>query len=87
MFRKPVDMKHLSPKWLIIPAGLLLYLLLQMEEGKSNCKNACEVEGYNHFRYQPEYRSKYNATPERCTCLTEEESKIKSRIPKGIQLY
>ena len=76
-----------SLKWLLIPAGFLLYMLIKMDIGKSKCTDACKLKGFEHIRYQPERNSRYDHTPEHCICLTEEESQIKKRIPKGLRLY
>lgn len=87
MLSNRLNIDFFSLKWLILPVGVLLYALLNMESGKSDCQSACLVEGYEHIRYQPKYRSKFNTTPESCTCLTEQESQLKTRIPKGVKLY
>ncbi len=82
-----LKLEKFSLKWLLIPAAALLFMMLKMEVGKKDCVEACKLKGYAHIRYQPARSSKYNSTPEHCTCLTEKESKIKKRIPKGLQLY
>ena len=63
---------------------LAFALMYFITRGDRQCNNICEEKGYAGYRYNAPGR--YGSNPGFCTCLTEEETKIKKRVPKGTTL-
>ena len=85
--KNPTSFEFKIFKWVLFPliALALLSTLFDVSEGRAKCESVCLEKGYYDFRYTPSGR--YGAISESCHCLTEEESNIKNRIPKGTQVF
>lgn len=91
MFRRPV--KDPTPseigilKWVFVPVIVvsIVLLLFDFSTAHSKCEDVCLEKGFADSRYTPS--SGRSGSPETCHCLTEEESRIKNRIPKGTRVY
>lgn len=85
--KEPTSFETVIFKWIFIP--VLVYGLYStfssVSDGREKCENICYEKGYHDVRYKPSGR--YNIEPESCHCLTEEESNVKTRIPKGTPVF
>lgn len=85
--KEPTSFEIALLKWIFIP--LFVYGLYascsSVSGGRKKCERICNEKGYHDFRYKP--RGRYNIESEACHCLTEEESAVENRIPKGTQVF
>lgn len=68
-------------KWVFLPVFIVFlgYALIGNTKNRRSCERVCHQNGYADFRYVS--RGSTSFSP--CFCLTEEESAMKNRIPKG----
>ncbi len=52
--------------------------------GSRKCENVCEEKGFAGSRYKPP--GKYSRGSGACYCFTDEEMKLKNRIPPGVKV-
>lgn len=73
-------------KWIFGPFLLITlgYIMFADHKNRVECETACSERGYEGFRHAegPRFSDTFI-----CTCLTEEDLKIKDRIPKGVRIY
>ena len=76
-------------KWAVI--SIVLYILFLMfsslVKGRSKCETICLEKGFPSFSYAPTSHGRYSTTRESCSCISEEESKVKNRLPKGTRVF
>jgi hypothetical protein len=66
-------------KFFIVIGLVFFYIFINDSYERNLCENKCMKSGYYSFRFKPDGRY----SDEACYCLSEEESKIKDKIPKG----
>ena len=75
---------------LVALSFLFLYLawtFWDRGQDKKKCAALCEIEGFPHVRYVPDGGGRGGpAEPARCFCLTEEESTVRGKIPRGVEI-
>lgn len=85
MFRRltktPTSFEFAVLKWIFLPviAVAMGYVLINLTTDRHACKSICYEKGFSDYRYN----TRGNAPSNSCFCLTEEESKLTRRIPKG----
>ncbi|WGL18331.1 hypothetical protein PVT68_08555 [Microbulbifer bruguierae] len=85
--KEPVGFEIAIFKWVFLPVMALgaFAVFSDISEGRSKCEAICMERGFHGFRYTPSGR--YGIGGNNCYCLTEEESNMKKRIPKGTQVF
>lgn len=75
--KKPTSFELLLLKWVFLPVFIIIlgYALIGNTKNRRSCERVCHQNGYADFRYVSRGST--------CSCLTEEESAMKNRIPKG----
>lgn len=73
------DLDEFLLRWILIPTVPVI------GNASSKCSSACIENGYVDFRYVPPDRRSGNSHS-KCYCLTEDEAKVKRRIPKGMRI-
>lgn len=85
--KEPVSFEIKIFKWIFLPLIVLslFSIFFDVSKGRSKCENICLEKEFSDFRYTPSGR--YGIFGNTCHCLTEEESKIKTQIPKGKRVF
>ena len=85
--KEPVSFEVKIFKWVFLPFFVIALFLMffDVSEGRNKCENICLKKEYPDFRYTPSDR--YGIGGNTCHCLTEEESNIRNRIPKGTRVF
>lgn len=78
--------EHAILTWVLAPLVLisLLIALFNIKIDRGRCQSICANKEYAGFRYHPKSRS---APKGQCHCLTDEEVKLKNRVPKGNRVF
>ena len=63
-------------------AIILLFMLGTVSYERHECNKECLKRGFSDFRYKPQGRFSGSS----CFCLTEEETKQKNKIPRGVEV-
>jgi hypothetical protein len=74
-------------KWVFLPIlaiGIISIVVKDMS-GMNKCESICKERSFAGYRYKPS--DKYNIESEACHCLTEEETNVKDRVPKGTRVF
>jgi len=72
-------------KWIVLPLSVLFIIvtLINITERRWECSRICKAKGfYSYF-----YIQRSRGGPEKCICITEEESKTGNLIPNGVQVF
>jgi len=78
--KPPTDFEFSVLKWVILLVVIpsLFFSCVSITSKHSQCKQACVEKLFYESRY---------ARGDGCYCLTEDESRIKNRIPTGAKIY
>ena len=60
--------------------------LLSFSWEQSKCEDFCQEKGYPGFRYRAPHNGRHRNSPARCDCLTEQDTKIKNKVPRGVEV-
>lgn len=85
--KQPAGFELTILKWVFLPilALCLLSMCRTVSEERTRCEAICLDRGFADYRYIPEGR--YGVGGNSCSCLTEAESLIDNRIPKGVRVF
>ncbi len=80
-----VDITARARLAVIVAAVLLVVVVVAatwMTVERRTCFDACHDRGFADARYTPAVRNK----PAHCHCLTADESRIRTRVPVGVEI-
>jgi hypothetical protein len=80
-------LSHTVPLWQVLIAVLgtaLLAALIVVTKQNHECRSFCVGKGFVGARFTPQTRGVPRAT---CHCLTQEESEMVRRVPKGTEVF
>jgi Pyruvate kinase, alpha/beta domain/Pyruvate kinase, barrel domain len=80
-----VDITARAKAAVIVAAVLLVFVVVattQMTIKRHACIDACRDRGFVDARYTPAVRNQ----PARCHCLTADESRLRTRVPAGVEI-
>ncbi|HWV15679.1 MAG TPA: hypothetical protein VN030_09605 [Cellvibrio sp.] len=85
--REPTAYEIWIFKWIAMPIMIVCILigLFAWFKNHSRCESICEEKGFAGYRYKPS--GKYGSSEKTCTCFTEEDAKIKDRVPEGTRVF
>ncbi|WP_020559633.1 hypothetical protein [Thiofilum flexile] len=74
-------------KYIVLPLMCIALLkgCFDITNKNNICKVDCKKSGFAGFSYIPPHSYGYGG--DKCYCLTEEDMKVKNKIPRGVEIW